>query len=34
MRLTQTNDVGDLINSINSCQVNGDADVLTAIKVA
>ena len=34
MRLTQTNNIGDLINAINSCQINGDGDVLTAIKVA
>ena len=34
MRLTQTNEIGDLINSINNIQINGNADVMTAIKVA
>jgi len=34
MRITQTNEVGDLINVINNIQINGESDVLTAIKVA
>jgi 26S proteasome regulatory subunit N10 len=34
MRLTQTNEIGDLINSINNIQINGNADVMTAVKVA
>lgn len=35
LRLTQTNEIGDLINSINNIQIAGDSsDVLTAIKVA
>ena len=32
--MTQTNEIGDLINSINNIQINGSADVITAIKVA
>ena len=34
MRITQTNEVGDLINVINNIQIWGEADVLTAVKVA
>ena len=32
--MTQTNEVGDVINSINNIQINGQADVMTGIKVA
>lgn len=34
LRLTQTNEIGDLINSINNIHINGEADILTAVKVA
>ena len=34
LRLTQTNEIGDLINSINNIQIVGEADVITAVKVA
>ena len=34
LRLTQTNEIGDLINSINNIHINGGADILTAVKVA
>jgi len=34
MRLTQTNDVDELANSINNINICGDADLLTAIKIA
>lgn len=34
LKLTQTNEIGDLINSINNIQISGDADIITSIKVA
>ena len=34
MRLTQTNDGDELSNAINNIQINGDADLLTSIKIA
>ena len=34
MRLTQTSDVDELANAINNVSINGDADLLTAIKIA
>jgi 26S proteasome regulatory subunit N10 len=34
LRLTQTNNISDLINSITNVQINGEADVITAVKVA
>ena len=46
MKLTQTNDIGDLLQAINSCEIrkltkkvlnqvlDGNADLLTGIKVA
>ena len=34
IRLTQSNEIGDLINSINNIQINGNADVITAVKIA
>jgi len=33
IRLTQTNEIGDLINSLNNIQIMGDADCLTSIKI-
>ena len=32
--MTQTNEIGDLINSINNIQINGESDVINAVKVA
>ena len=34
MRLTQTNEVGELFNAVGNIKINGDADVLTSIKIA
>ena len=34
MRLTQTNDGDELANAINNIQINGNADLLTGIKIA
>ena len=34
MRITQTNEIGDLINAINNIQINGHSNLLTAIKIA
>lgn len=34
VKLTSTNEIGDLINSINNIQIQGDSDILTSIKVA
>jgi len=34
LRLTQTNEVGELFNCIGNIQINGDSDMLTAIKIA
>jgi 26S proteasome regulatory subunit N10 len=34
MRLTQTNECGELFNCIMNIPINGDADMLTAIKIA
>ncbi len=34
VKITQTNDIGDLLNSINSVQIKGEADFFTSVKVA
>lgn len=34
MRLTQTNDIGQILNSIGQIEINGDANLFTALKVA
>jgi hypothetical protein len=34
MRITQTNDGDELANAINNIQINGNADLLTSIKIA
>jgi len=34
MRLTQTNDIDELANAINNINIYGDAELLTAIKIA
>ena len=34
LHLTQTNEIGDLINCIGNIQINGSSDVLKAVKIA
>jgi len=34
MKITQTNDEGLLLSAINNIEIKGEADIVTAIKVA
>ena len=34
MRLTQTNDYGELMNAMSNIKISGDADILTSVKIA